>query len=205
MPYNVNIVGWMPEGELKVIEYLASLVPEGGHIVEVGSMAGRSSVCFAMSCKPGVRVTCIDLFDSHTVVKHDMPQSAIERHNFPESGKVYDMHAEFTRNTADCKNISMIRGNSPLGVVYTNEPIDLFFLDAHHYNPSDWNNIVFYSKFVKVGGYICGHDYHKGEQFPDVVKNVKRLERIYGAPAITYPGSSIWCIPVNKQVDLSSF
>lgn len=204
MPYNTDIFGWMPESELKVIEQLAQLVPEGGHIVEVGSMAGRSSVCFAMSCKPGVKVTCIDLFDPNTIVKHDMPEEAVKRNNFPIAHHPYNMLEEFKRNTASIPNISLIRGNSPLGIVYTNEPIDLFFLDALHANPSDWNNIVFYSKFIKAGGYISGHDYQKQGQFPDIIENVKRLERIYGVPATTYPGSSIWCIQVTSKVDLSN-
>ena len=59
--YNLDIPGWATEEDLKVLEYFASEVPEGGLILEVGSFCGRSSYALAKSCHPSVRVVCIDL------------------------------------------------------------------------------------------------------------------------------------------------
>ena len=41
MAYNKDILGWMTEHELQIIEKLAQRVPNEGLIVEVGSMFGR--------------------------------------------------------------------------------------------------------------------------------------------------------------------
>jgi len=62
--YNLNIPGWMAEDDLKVIEELASKVPQNGIIVEIGSFAGRSSYAWSKSCDPSVTVFCIDKWDS---------------------------------------------------------------------------------------------------------------------------------------------
>lgn len=202
MPYNRSIVGWMPVAELEVIEKLAQLPPENGHILEIGALAGRSSVCFAMSCKPGVTVTCVDLFDTHTV-NHGLSDEAVAINNFPIRGQSYDLYKEFTNNTKELSNIRMIRGNSPAGINYDGTHIDLLFIDAEHRNPSDWNNIVFYSQFMSVGGYISGHDYNKPTQFPDIIENVTRLERIFNTKVITFESSSIWLIPITAKVNLN--
>src|SRR5258707_3618142 len=64
MPYNLNIPGWMPESELKILEEVAQTIPKGGRMVEVGPFCGRSSWCLAKSADPSVKVTCLDIWDT---------------------------------------------------------------------------------------------------------------------------------------------
>ena len=64
MPYNLRIPGWMPEGELKVLEQVARVVPMNGRVVEVGPFLGRSSWCWAKSVHPSVKITCLDIWDT---------------------------------------------------------------------------------------------------------------------------------------------
>jgi len=70
MPYKTDILGWMVESELKVLETIAKQVPVNGNIVEVGSMFGRSAVCFAMSADPSVTINCIDYFPTDMRQQH---------------------------------------------------------------------------------------------------------------------------------------
>jgi hypothetical protein len=53
--------------------------------------------------------------------------------------------------------------------------------NARAVNPRDWENITYFSQFLKPNGMICGHDYYY--PFPDVIENVKRLENLYNTKA----------------------
>ena len=96
----------------------------------------------------------------------------------------------------------MIEGESPI-VDYPGKEIDVFFLDAQHSNPSDWNNLCHFIPLVKTGGIVCGHDFpfdYVHDVFPDVTKNVKRLEKIIGVPVTTFEGTSIWMFRLPKKI-----
>lgn len=192
MAYNKNILGWMQPIDLGHIELLSAQVPKNGIIVEVGSYMGRSSYCWASSADPTVTVYCIDIFPEFEDLKHSIPDDVCEELGIPKSG-IYNFFEAFKENTKDCKNIKMIRGNSPWGISYDESLIDLFFLDAGHSNPNDWDNLEYFRTYVKPGGIIAGHDYYL-EGFPDVVENVHKLEQIYNTRATFYKDSSIWSI-----------
>ena len=78
----------------------------------------------------------------------------------------------------------------------SNIPIDLFFLDASHTNPSDWEILEYFIPFIKTNGIICGHDYDEN-QFPDVVENLKKLELLFNTKVVLFKNSSIWMIYKN--------
>ena len=96
---------------------------------------------------------------------------------------------EFQTNTADFKNVTPVRGTVPDQIGYTDpRPIDIFFIDATHNNPGDWDIIQHFLPFVKSGGIVAGHDYSPyinihGVSFPDVNLNVHRLEEIFNQKA----------------------
>ena len=166
--YDLTIEGHMMESELRQIEKWASSVPENGVIVEVGSYLGRSSVCWAMSCKPSVTVYCVDTFVDD-----------------------YDI---FIENTKKFKNIIPIIGHSPDNICYPGKDIDIFFLDAQHENPSDIDNINYFTKFMKSGSILCGHDYYPHPPYysPDIATNIKELEKRYSKPVIAHPFTTLW-------------
>lgn len=174
MPYDMNIPGHMLQEELEQIEYLASLVPENGNIVEIGSLFGRSAVAWAKSCHPSVNVYCVDLF-----------------HNVMVNPSV-SFYEDFIKNTQDMPNIIPIRAFSPYAfeTKLPDVKFDLVFLDAIHTNPSDIDNIRYFLPKIKSGGILCGHDYDFG--WPDVVQNVRELEKELGVAVQLTPKTSIW-------------
>jgi hypothetical protein len=172
MPYNLEIDGWMSEIELQDIERLARTVPANGVIVEVGSWKGRSAVAWATSSDPSVTVYCFDPF-----YRWD----------------------DFVKNTEQFPNIVPIKGLVPSESTYKDsKKIDIFFIDASHSNPGDWEIIEHFLPFIAPNGYIGGHDYtpyriaaardfqgpRHGLDYPDVNTNVHRLEEMFDQKAI---------------------
>ena len=164
----------MHEDELKTIEQLAKTVPPNGVIVEVGSFCGRSAVAWAMSVDRSATVYCYDIF-------YENIQNS--------EGTMSNTWEEFQKNTAEFKHTIPVRGITPTEVGYTDpRPIDIFFIDASHTNPDDWNIIQHFLPFVKSGGIISGHDYSSYLQrhpvaFLDVNLNVHRLEEMFNKKA----------------------
>ena len=194
MPYDKNINGWMLESELKVLEKLAQSVSKHGTIVEVGSMFGRSSVCLAMSA-PTSTVYCIDTFDDSVKLYNNKLDDIDNK--FPVKNKLYNLKEEFINNTKNISNIVAIEGFSP-NIDYNGGEIDLFFLDAEHSNPGDWNNLCHFIPMIKSEGIVCGHDYLLG--FPDVIKNVNILEKIFNITVKLYDHSSIWSFQLPRKI-----
>ena len=200
MPYKTDVLGWMLESELKVLETIAKQVPTNGNIVEVGSMFGRSAVCFAMSADTSVTINCIDYFPTDMRQQHGCLYEDCINNGFPIANQLYNVEQDFIKNTKEFKNIKMIKGDSPHVLVYKPDPIDLFFLDAGHSNPNDWDNLCHFIPYMKLNSIIAGHDYHETE-FPDVYQNVRRLEELYETKAEFYTGSTIWSIKVTKLIN----
>jgi hypothetical protein len=196
MLFDDSILGWMHVNDLKVINNLATIIPENGVVVEIGSLFGRSTVAWAMSCNPTVKIYCGDIFHEHYIDKHTHSTPTA-----PISGKVYNSWEEFQKNTNKFPNVIPMRGRAPYESKYPKFPIDLLFVDALHKNPDDWNIIKYFAKFVKVGGAIAGHDYC--DEFPDVKQNADMLSNIYKTPIETFTNipqpSTIWKITVTKE------
>lgn len=203
MTYNSKIIGWMLESELKVLESIAQTVPENGTIVEVGSMFGKSSVCWALTA-PTATVYCIDLYeDWEQVFNFDVDEDESKGFvNIPLKNVKYNSKQEFLNNTKDISNIIRIEGESPYNINYTGGEIDVFFLDAAHSNPSDWDSLCHFIPMVKVGGIVCGHDLHV---FPDIMENVRRLEQILGVPFKHYSDGTVWSFKLDRKITKEEF
>lgn len=201
MAYNNEIKGYMFEHELQILEQFAASVPKDGNIVEVGSFFGRSSVCLALSA-PEATVYCVDNFYDHDWlcdINVNYDETAYVRNNCPIYGQTYNAKKEFLKNTEGIPNIIPVPGESPYQINYEGGDIDLFFLDANHHNPNDWDNLCYWVPFVKAGGIICGHDYdHK---FPDVIHNVHRLEQVLKKQAKLHFTTCIWSFQLDAKVE----
>jgi predicted O-methyltransferase YrrM len=172
MPYDVTIKGWMFEEELQIVENLAKEVPKNGVIVEVGSLFGRSAICWAMSADPTATVYCYDPF--YTAIQD-------------QEGNYLDSWQVFQENTSKFNNIVPVRGHCPQETQYVDSRlIDVFFIDALHKNPTDWDIIEHFLPYIKPGGIIAGHDYSYPPEilFPDVNDNVARLEEMNNNKAV---------------------
>lgn len=193
MSYNLSNlpIGFFNNYECKYLASLVTKIPDSGVIVEVGSFLGRTAVVMARHAKPSVKIFCIDIFPEKIKIGIDT-SSYYNNSQYPKLGQEFNVRLEFKKNTQEFENIIPIIGKSPYEIQYTNEPIDMFFLDGNHNNPNDLENLNFFCPLVKSGGIICGHDFSSA--FPDVQKNVKMLETIYNTKSIVFPKTSFWMI-----------
>jgi hypothetical protein len=135
-----------------------------------------------------VKIYCGDIWpEFFNTKKFNYTQPGIPNSNFK-----YNLWQDFKNNVKEFSNIIPMRGFCPSEIKYPGDPIDIFFLDASHSNPNDWDNLEYFIQFMKPTGMICGHDYK--EDHPHVMENVHRLEKLMNRKATFYPGGSLWSI-----------
>ncbi len=160
MRINRSIPGQLREDEQVAIALIATLIPKGGKIIEVGSLLGRSSWIWAKNADPSVSVYCIDPWvggGNFTKLASDANQTfSLE---------------QFRSNVADCQNVVPLQGYSPRDFMYWKDPIDLYFEDAVHTDPILAENLKFWGEKLVPTGILCGHDYTP--RFPDVQRGAK--------------------------------
>lgn len=163
--------GWETVAEEeKLIELARQYVPnEGGVIVELGVEFGRSTAEFAFACKDkrNTKIVSVDLFpDDHPFAKQHGGLLAVWRANLLEV-------SQYTG--AERVSVIPMRGKSyDIGAKWSGEPIDLLFIDAAHDYLSVKSDIAAWVNFVKPGGVVIFHDYHKNENSHPVHIEVKK-------------------------------
>lgn len=187
MTYNLNIPGWMPEYDLKVIEDLANKVPPGGIIVEIGSFAGRSSYAWAKSCDPSVTVYCIDKWDTTAAIS----QKGLDSIEPKVDGFIPYSKEEFEKYTNDCINIIAIQAKSPFELQYWEKEVDLVFIDDDHLEYEFIENLRFWHNKLKPGGILCGHDFRLSRYW-HVIKTLLTFSKEVHTPFIARGYSFIW-------------
>lgn len=155
MPYDLDIPGQVSEFQLQAIEVVASLVPRGGCVVEVGSLFGRSSWAWAKSVPQDAVVYCIDPWEGNQGVR-----GLEQAHNIR-----YGI-GQFREYTKDCPNITPIQAYSPDEVGGWDLPVDVYYEDAVHTNPILDRNVQFWTSKLSPNGIACGDDYRP--RFADV-------------------------------------
>lgn len=183
-------IGFFNLHDSKLLASLVSQVPDFGIIVELGSFLGRTAVIIGRHAKSNVRIFCIDSFPEK--FKCQVHFDDWYENQYPQLGQEFDVYNEFRKNTQEFTNITVIKGKSPNEIKFTNEPIDMFFLDAAHKNPNCLENLNFFCPLVKSNGIICGHDFL--DKFPDVQQNVYMLEKLYNKKATVSSHGSFWMI-----------
>lgn len=182
MPYRMDIPGFMAEDDLKLITILASKVPAGGSIVEVGSWLGMSTWAWAASA-PQATVYAIDTWEW-------MPKS------YAGPGAPVDLTADpfdlFRQNVGQLPNIVPLRRQSS-GGDWEHGPADIVFIDAMHQDPWVSNDVLYWEKRVRPSGLICGDDY--AEMFPAVKGAAAACAARLGSKLET-PGRKFWLVRV---------
>ena len=187
MPYNLDIPGWMPEPELKILERLARTVPAGGAMVEVGPFCGRSSWCWSKTVDPSVSITCIDIWDpaEHPYTPPTKTEAGADAgedfgRTTREKGS-WGTRENFDYYTQDCHNITGIRGHSPADFLdWPEESLDLVFLDGVHHNPMFHDDVAHWYPRLKSGGTLCGDDCARTH--PDVLWTIDDFCKERGIP-----------------------
>jgi hypothetical protein len=182
---NLSIPGQMSAEELQRLARLARTVPPNGCIVEIGSLFGLSSWTLAKNAHSTVTVYCIDPWVRQPWML-PIEESAGQTLSFET----------FRTNTSGIRNIIPLRGYSPRDFAGWQRQIDLIFEDSVHTNPLLHQNLTFWTRFLRPGGIICGHDYC--DEFPDVKAEADRLAASLGErPEVR---GTLWSLRVPYDV-----
>lgn len=150
-----NLLRWCPNGIL----------------VEIGCFAGESTEFFAKSKK------------FHTIYAID-PWTDLDFSSLPDFAKWYqnhDLQSVEDRFDLVCKKypeIIKVKMTSEEASKYFKGFIDMIYIDAIHTYEAVKADILLWKKFIKGGGFICGHDYNK--DYPGVIEAVNE----FGSPKI---------------------
>lgn len=157
--------------EIDPLLIIAELLPPNPVIVEVGTYLGGTTVRLA-EARPDATITTIDCCnhgDNWNEPYGEYVQTYIVEQVLND--KISKQH--LLNNINRFNNITFIEGYSPACVSDWNTEIDLYFEDGDHANPNLHKNLEFWSKFVKVGGYLAAHDY--GEPCPNVITEIDKM------------------------------
>lgn len=169
-----EIEGWLSDKEARALYDLASSLPSGAVVVEIGSWQGKSTYCLAKGLKSGV-IHAIDPFDSSGEEGSD---------------DLYAERAASLKTTLQNQFQKNLRGAGLLGKVETHKGysrdfvgifrnIDLLFVDGDHSVEGcrfDYDN---FHRGVRNGGLLALHDYqgHRPTLGPTyVVDNILRKD-----------------------------
>ena len=168
-----NIPGWTSDLELKILEDLASNVPENGSILEVGSFLGRSTSALFNGKKTSVSLDVVDPFYLSSIysptsnflyIQGDLDmlkkakQLALKTNSWRKS-------FEFCLGKNIVKKINVYNTSSQEFQV--NKKYDLVFIDGDHTRDAVTHDL---RKFLSDETLIVGDDFI--EMFPGVAVSV---------------------------------
>jgi cephalosporin hydroxylase len=148
---------------------IPSIINKNGYanVIEVGTaFGGHASAILKTTI---ASLICIDSF-------------VIYEGGFFDNQIDYDSLYEFTKNRITGPRCSLFRGNSkeafPLVLELSNGGLkfDLVFIDADHSYEAVKEDIAMYSRVIREGGTLSGHDYNP-EGFPGVCQAVNEFAK----------------------------
>lgn len=157
--------------EIETLLSIVQFLPTNATIVEIGTYLGGSTVRLA-EAMPNASITTVDCCEDGSnwnppyneyVQKYLVDQVLLE----PVSKK------HLFNNIARFSNITFIEGYSPDCINNWDKEIDLYFEDGNHFNPYLKRNLMYWSNFVKVGGYLAAHDYC--DECPDTIIEIDNM------------------------------
>lgn len=167
-----GFLGYLHPREGARLAFLASEVPEGQHIVEVGAYKGKSACFLARGSKAGARVPV------HSVDFWEASGQEFQRHfegyaRFAEE----EVFETYERQLSEARVKSMVevhKGASADVAATWGLPIGLLFVDADHHYDAVTADIAAWLPHLAEGGAVAFHDYWNG-RFPGVAQAVHEL------------------------------
>lgn len=173
-----KIDGSFSNGDISRLAGLASNVPDGGLIIELGCLYGKSSSVIYYSKSPSVRFFTSDIF--------------IGTERWPAE-KQYE---KLIHNMCQFKFYPQLLFGTSSQVVklFEDRSVDLVFIDANHEFEFVRNDIAAFMPKMKAGGVISGHDWCM-ESVRLAVREAFGTERV-----CTVAGTSVWSVKIGEQV-----
>lgn len=157
-----NATNGITDLELQHLSWLASQVPTGGVIVEIGSHRGKSTCALGCGLRHAnnlsAKIFAIDLWLKGQGKTFDHYSSA-------ETWQIFQDQVA-ALGLVDLVHTRMM--SSKEAASKRKRPIDLLWIDASHKYKDVLLDFTLWEKFVPVGGRIAFHDY--GTRFPGVDK-----------------------------------
>lgn len=139
------------------LAYLASQVPVGGVIVEIGSYKGQSAAYLCTGSREGVSIYLVDLWDREKL------DEVSENNQYAVAGKThFKVLVERLRTLGVYDKITPLQGLSVYHGSHWDKPIDLLFIDGDHSYKGVCSDFMIWYSHVKKDGVIAFHDYSTG-------------------------------------------
>jgi len=193
----IDIPGFFEDTDYSALSDIVRTLPDTGHLLEVGSLFGRSTVAWdelLTAANKQWKITCIDRWGKipgfHT---HPVPErilSTIRGNDIKEVLDHRDAHKLFRKYTAD-RSIRSIRVEWDENFVW-NEQMDVIFEDSEHDKAYLDRALPYWWNKLKPGGVLCGHDYCEDFGVKEAV--TKLVEDTGSELELWAPYCSIWAI-----------
>lgn len=201
---NENIPGWNGKQILEILAEYASGVPEGGNILELGALFGRSTYVLGNNKHPSVNLTVIDIWS--TFWKRDYPAHYFHDNECSQENKSLieskmqgsgvetrlegeDVFSLWKHFAGDIPNLNPVRGLTIRPI--DNFPMfDLIIHDAGHTYEDVYNDLNNWMPKLKSDGVIIVDDYEINH-FPGVIKAVDQIVEEHGLKTKMVTGRNI--------------
>lgn len=134
---------------------MVSRFPTNSHFVEVGVWKGRSAAYMAVEIHNSGKTIKFDCVDTW---KGSETEDGHQNDKFVKSGTLFD---KFERNIERVKHIinPVVADSISAAATYADDSIDFVFIDGDHRYECVKADIEAWTRKVKSGGVIAGHDY----------------------------------------------
>ena len=196
MTYNLNIPGWMTENDLRILNQLASCVPENGNILEVGSFLGRSTSALFSGKPPGAHLVTIDKFELSTDYPIDIDQTYLKGSEqlLNEAQYIASTTGSWLEAFRHCIT-PQIADQITINAISSQEyrlvnSFDMVFLDASHVMNDLVDDI---EKFVKPTTLLVGDDFEfRKPGIPMGICSVRKKTLWFNRTLIVPENSKLW-------------
>lgn len=162
-----EIPGWFSEEDAECYRRIAEIVPNEARIAEIGVWQGKSMAALATFLKgrgKRAELIAVDTFQGTP----GLPSEQILQAEGIDARAVFEANM---RNIGVNGKLTIFDSDSrAVAAVHPNESLDAVFIDGAHDYTSVKQDIAAWTRTVKPGGIIAGHDYD--DQYPGLVRAV---------------------------------
>lgn len=167
----------------RTLHDLATQVPSGQAIVEVGSYMGKSTSYLATGAADDVPVFAVDVWETAE------PSRWFQRQNRP-----VPMLKRFITQLASVgldRRVTPLQGfSTDVAKIYNGPPVGLLYIDGDHRAGAAEADFLAWQPHLASGATIAFDDYGVSRN-PEVAKDVKRISSFFAEPVRTVNGGRV--------------